>query len=133
MSISRIAVAAAALTVLSALAAPATNVLGTWKGKLSIDKSKLPPNASPAQVAQGQAMFAKLALLLTLKKDGTFIFKLQGAPGQPEQKPQTGKWTIKGAELTIVVGNHPQKFTVAKNGKSFTAAQSSGVIATFTR
>jgi hypothetical protein len=136
MTISRIAVAAAALTVLSAIAAPATSVVGTWKGKLSLDKSKLPPSVTADKVKQAQDYFAKMVFTLTLKKDGTYTSKIAGAPtapGAPPPKPQTGKWSISGSDLTILIGTHPQKFTLAKNGKSFSASQASGVLITFTR
>lgn len=133
MSISKLAVAAAALSILTAIAAPAS-VVGAWKGKLSIDKSKMPPSVTPDQIKSFESHFSKITLMLDLKKDGTFTIKADGVPSQTPAKSQSGTWTLKGNQLTIQAGKgKPQVFTVAKNGKSFSASQFGGVIATFKR
>ncbi len=142
MSLTKLAVAAATLTFLAGSAMAATNVLGTWKGTLKINTSKLPPATSPQmkQMIDSQvAMVSKLSFSLVLSKDGTFSIKTAGLPaaaGAPS-KAETGTWTLKGDQLSLTSPKdkaHAKSFTVAKDGKSFFAEEQQGVaVLTFKR
>jgi hypothetical protein len=143
MSISKYAVAVAAFTVVAGSAFAGTNVVGSWKGKLKFDLSKVP--AEQKQMAQQKiAMLSKMTFGLTLVKNGKFTMQISGFPTQPGGKtppPQTGSWSIKGGQLSLIpdapnaqMKPPPQVFIVSKDGKSFSASQGNGsAVITFSR
>ncbi len=128
-----VAVAFASLTT-GALAGP--SVVGSWKGHLIMDTTKMPkaPNAqAQAQMDQGMAKLKKTVISITFKGNKTFSATTSGMPGQ--DKPQNGTWTQSGNTVTLTGTNkgpdgkaHPQTFTLSKDGKTLSTAVSGGAV-----
>lgn len=91
------------------------NPVGTWKGHLVVDASKMTlKDPNQIKVAQQQIAAAqKLDITLTIKADKTFT-------GNPP--PSNGTWTMKGNQLTLSVKGKPnvQLFVLSKDGKTLT-------------
>lgn len=89
--------------------------VGTWKGHLVIDASKMTlKDPTQLKMAQQQIDYArKLEITLTIKADKTFT-------GNPP--PASGTWSMKGNQLTLSVKGKPnaQMFVLSKDGKTLT-------------
>jgi hypothetical protein len=125
MSVTKLAVATATFSLLIGSAIAAPNIVGAWKGKLTINFSKI-PNANNPQVRpmieRQAAMISKMTMNLNLAKSGSFVLKVGGLPGAGGSKTQTGTWTLKQDQVTLISSEkkEPAKtFTLAKNGKAF--------------
>jgi hypothetical protein len=98
---------------IAAAAYAAPSPVGTWKGSLVIDDSKM-TLADPAQIkaVKGQIASArKIQVAVTIKADKTFT-------GNPP--PTSGTWTIKGNNVTLTSKGKPagQVFVLSKDGKT---------------
>src|SRR6185312_11540927 len=99
----------------------ASDVSGTWYGRFDFHNAKPPKTASPQQVQAMEKMMAKVQLTLVMKKDGSYSIAASGFG--PKAQTSTGKWTLKGAALSLNEGKGvPQAATVSKDGKSITMA-----------
>ncbi len=125
MSVLKLALAVATLSCVSVSAFGATQVLGAWKGKIHVDIAKLPRANDPKMkpiLLQQIAVVAKAAFDLKISKDGTFKMTVSGAPPPAKNETQTGTWSLKGDQLTLMSLHRKQSahpFTIAKDGKSF--------------
>ena len=96
-------------------AAVGPSPVGTWKGHIVIDSSKMTikdpqkANLAKQQIAAAQ----KLQITVTIKADKTFT----GSP-----PPTTGTWTIQGNQVTLTANGRPggQVFVLSKDGKTMT-------------
>lgn len=100
---------------LAAVAWGGPNPVGTWKGHIVIDASKMTLK-DPTQVKMAQQQIAaaqKIDITLAIKADKTFT-------GNPP--PATGTWTFKGNQLTLSVQGKPnaQVFVLSNDGKTLT-------------
>lgn len=89
--------------------------VGTWKGHILIDASKMTLK-DPSQIKMAQQQIAaaqKLDITLTIKADKTFT-------GNPP--PASGTWSMKGNQLMLSVKGKPnaQVFVLSKDGKTLT-------------
>ena len=119
---------ASALAILSA-SLLAANVVGTWKGKITIDSSKAPKPANPEQqkaVENGLAQVKKMVLTLNLKADKTYTVDASNVPGQTKNQKSEGTWKQDGNTvlLTEVKDNgkptndkQPKTLTILEGGK----------------
>jgi len=127
----------AALTV--GITVAATNVTGKWNGKISTDISKLPKETDPQKADLHKKMIAQLATLkitLVLSANKTYTLTTI-APGKTAPV-QHGTWSVSGNTLTLNIkgrdgAQHPQQFTLSKDGKTLSAAQKGAMKITFTR
>lgn len=118
----RCLIAIAVALTLAASALAGSSPVGTWKGHIVIDASKMTLK-DPSQVKMAKQQIAaaeKIQVTLTIKADKTF------AGGPP---PTTGTWSQKGDTLTLNAKNTAtgktgtQVFTMSKNGKTLTFTQ----------
>jgi len=128
---------AATLGALSACALAGPSPVGTWKGHVTIDGSKLPKAPNPqVQKARDQqiAQAGKTQITMTVKSNKTFtVTTIHGGP--QSGKPQAGTWTQSGSNVTLT-GNekgpdgklHPQTFTLSANGKTLSTVVPGGII-----
>lgn len=108
----------------------AQNVTGNWKGKISMDMSKLPApkdDAGKKMMAQMKDMMAKMSISLVLNANKTYTVKASGIPGSSATQTSEGKWTQNGKTLTLTPtkenGKKPkdtksQNITVSADGKT---------------
>lgn len=136
MQLKKLAAVGMLTAALAVTCLAASNVLGTWKGHVVFDKAKLPKSANPAQQKQMEASLAqaaKMVITLKLTADHKFTARVDGV--QTKDRTDGGTWSLKGSALTLTSNKDKQKqvFTIAKNGKSFTASQAPFVKIVFTR
>jgi len=112
----------------------AQNVVGTWKGNIEVDTSKLPKPKDDSQrkaMEAGLASIKALRLILVLKSDKTYTTTYTGGPSQEKDRTSSGKWSQSGSTVTItplknsgkpVTGNlaKPQKLFLSPDGKKLT-------------
>ena len=117
----------------AAFALAAGSVVGTWKGVIVMDTSKLPKPKDANQqkmMDAGIAMVKKMKITLNLKADKTYAASFSGGP-DGASKTSTGKWSQSGTTVTMtpqkdggkpVTGEQakPQKLTVSADGKTLT-------------
>lgn len=134
----RILSVGAVLAALVATTFAATNVVGSWTGRVSVDTSKLPQQSDPLaqkQMKTMRDMMAKVVLHVKLKADKTYTATTTGVPGGKEQK-EAGTWSISGSTVTIKTTTSngkpatgqaakAQKLALSKDGKTMTETQSS--------
>jgi hypothetical protein len=144
MNLKRILPAALALAVLATSALAATNVVGTWSGKVVFDTSKLPKPSTPEQKKQfdtAMAQLDKYRVTLKLKANKTFTVNSPAGFGQPAHAAE-GTWKMRGQTVTLTTTKEdgkkptaesakPQDMTVAKDGKSITMLPPKGQAAMF--
>lgn len=129
----RILTAAVVLTAFVTTTFAATNVVGTWTGRIILDMSKMPKPTNPQQQQTMKKMMDQLAKMrITLKLKANKSFSVS-APAGPGGKPQTGEgtWTQSGQTVTITVKTEngkpatgqsaqPQALSLSKDGKTMT-------------
>jgi hypothetical protein len=144
MCITKLAAAAALILAVSGSALGSASLAGVWRGKIKVDRSKIPPLSDPQMKKTFEtqmSMISKMSISLNLKKNGTFAMQVMGiaAPGAKPSGSQTGKWSVKGTSLTLAIsasaasGGSSKVFAVAKNGKSFSTDVYTGTSIVFTR
>jgi hypothetical protein len=115
--------AASVLAVVpSVIAAP--NVVGTWKGRISLDRSKMPPVPAEQKqmVDQVFANIQKMVLTLKLNANKTYTSSAPASAMAPAQN-ESGTWTLKGNKLTMKPNkpkgpqSGPNTLTVSPDGK----------------
>jgi hypothetical protein len=94
-----------ALVVVASVAvcAFAQNPVGTWKGKIQMDASKLPKAKDATQQKQLDAAMAQVrAITITLSLNANKTYKISVPPmgGQPGHTGE-GTWVQKGKTLTL--------------------------------
>ena len=125
-----------ALVAASYTAFGQADLLGVWKGKASLDVSKLPKAKSPQaqkQMDAGIAQLKKMVVVLTLKKGGTYLVTVTGAPGATASQNEEGTWKLDKTTLTTTAtkqngkppraGEKPQKLTYDKAKKTLSMKQ----------
>jgi len=135
-----------ALTAIS-VAAFAQNPVGTWKGKIQIDKSALAGVQDPKQkemASKALAQVEAMTLTLNVKANKTFVVNIPSMMGQPAQSSE-GTWTQKGNQVTLVTtkrqgkavtNDKPKSMTLDKGGKKMVMTANEGpqkATITFTR
>jgi hypothetical protein len=135
-----------ALTAIS-VAAFAQNPVGTWKGKIQIDKSALAGVQDPKQKEMALKMLSQveaMTLSLNVKANKTFVVNIPSMAGQPAQSSE-GTWTQKGNQVTLVTtkrqgkavtNDKPKSMTLAPGGKKMVMVANEGpqkATITFTR
>src|SRR5438876_11018219 len=108
----RLLVVVTAIVALSSAVAASTPV-GTWKGHIIIDMSKLPKAPNPQaqqQMDQGVAKAKQIVVTLKLSANKTYTSDAVGAPGDPKDN---GTWSLNGKTLSIT-----SKKTGPANGKT---------------
>ncbi len=123
-----------ALASLAAAALPA-GVVGTWKGKVTVDTSKAPKPTNPQQqksMDAGLAMLKKLEIILNVKPNKTFVVDAKNIPGKPAPERSEGTWKQEKNVLwlTSVKDNgkpakdkKPQKFLILDGGRKLSLTQ----------
>lgn len=114
--------AVSVVAVSSAFAAPSP--VGKWDGKVSVAPPKLPANVTAEQrkmVDQQMAMIKKMTIQMNVKADKTYTVTTVGGPQAP--KPETGKWSIKGANVTFTSPRNAkgQVMVLSSNNRTMTA------------
>jgi hypothetical protein len=89
--------------------------VGTWKGHIVFDASKMALK-DPSQVGMAKRQMASaetILVIVTIKADKTFT-------GDPP--PTTGTWTMKGNQVVLSASGKPggQVFVLSKDGKTMT-------------
>jgi len=114
--------------------------VGTWKGKIKLDLAKVPGSSNPQThqaLLKQQEKISKSTVMLTLSPNHRFEMKVTGAASASLNKTTKGTWSLQGDKLTLLAdqkGMHPNPFTMAKDGKSFSVSLPNGIAAlTFTR
>jgi hypothetical protein len=113
------------LSVLLFAVATAASVVGSWKGKVVLDTSKMKKALNAAEQQRQQQMInssKSLALTLVFKKDGTYSATATGAP---QGTTDSGKWSQSGNTITVTSSrklangtpSKPESFTMSANGK----------------
>ena len=123
------------VSLLAVLAASllASNLVGTWKGKITIDQAGIPKVSDPQQQMVNSQVEAakKMTITLTLKANKTYTADVKGVPGKTGTEKNEGTWKQDGTTLwlTSVKDNgkpasdkKPQKFLVLDGGKKLTLA-----------
>jgi hypothetical protein len=136
MAYTKLAVAAATISLLAGSAFAGPNVVGAWKGKIKIDMSKLPKAANPQMQAMMQkqlAMVKAASLYIDLQKNGSYTAGTKGM-GQDEKK-DSGTWKVSGSSLTLTSSKEKSQshaFKLSKDGKTFSTEVPGGSVV-FTR
>jgi len=135
LNIKRI-LATAAMVATLVSATLAASPVGSWVGKLQIDKMPaLPKTATAAQKKQMQTMIDQLKkyrINLAINSNKSFVVTAPAMAMIPAQKAE-GTWTLKGTKLTLKttkengkapVGPNakPQDFTYSADGKTISMA-----------
>lgn len=124
--------ATAAMVATFVTASFAASPVGTWVGKIVLDKTpEIPAQASPAQKQQMQSMIdqiKKIRINLVVKSNKTFLLSAPAIGPQPATKAE-GTWAQKGSTVTLTTTKEngkavsgtkakPQDFQLSANGKS---------------
>lgn len=120
------------------------DLLGTWKGKPSLDMTKIPKAKDAQQQKQmdaGIAQLNKMAISLTFLKGGKYTAKITGSPTGVTQTEE-GTWKLDKDVLTTTAtkqngkppraGEKPQKLAYNKSKKKLSMTQGP-VSITFTK
>ena len=135
MSTFKLAVAVATLSIVATSAVAAPKITGSWKGKVKVDKTKLPKATNPQMASMMQqqlALYDKMVINLSLSANSSFKLSVSGI--KTPQAPPTvgGKWKLAGKVLTLTFTATPQgtpppqTYTLAKDFKSFQMAAPGG-------
>lgn len=101
-----------ALVFLAIASIAQSGVLGTWKGKISIDMTKMPKMeaAEKAKVEeQMKAVLSKMVMTLVFKADKTFTVTVKNLPGKTGDQSAGGTWKQTGNKIAMT--------TTTENGK----------------
>jgi hypothetical protein len=110
-----------ALAVLATVSLAAQNPVGTWKGKVLLDTSKMPKMTNPDQKKMMDKMLATtraMVITIVMKSDKTYVATMTGGPNTP---PEGGTWSVKGNTVTMTSkkkGGQSQPFTLSADGKT---------------
>lgn len=117
LNIKRILVAAALVATFITTSLAASPV-GTWSGRLVFNQMPtIPPNATPEQKKQMQAMLNQIKnyrITLVIKSNKTFNVSAPALAMMPAQNAE-GTWSVAGTKLTLK--------STKENGKPVTGAQ----------
>lgn len=129
----------------------AQNVTGAWKGKASVDTSKLPKMEGVDQkkmVDEIKSMLGKMTINLDLKANKNYAIKVTGLPNNTKDQTSEGTWKQSGKTITLTPTKEngkkptgesakPQNLTVSADGKKMTMPLPGGAmfggVVTFTR
>lgn len=116
----------------------AQNYIGTYKGKMTIDRGAVSAKLTPDQKKMIENAFKeldKMKLTLTISKDKTFKLTTVGGPQTSKTNTSGGTWTPSGSNLKLTfktVNDKPmskaqeQTLTIADGGKTLTLIPSAG-------
>lgn len=120
-----------------AVCAFAQSPVGSWKGKILMDTSKMPKAANPQQQKAMNEAFAKVkavTLTLNVKGNKTFTITIPPMMGQPGHNAE-GTWTQKGNTVTMIstkedgkpsTKKQPQTMTMDGTGRKMTMVPPNG-------
>jgi hypothetical protein len=99
------------------------NPVGTWKGKVLIDTSKMKKVGDPQQQAmieKGIAAGRNMVITIVMKANKTYVASMSGGPQSP---PDSGTWSLKGNTVTMTSNkkngkSQSQPFTLSADGKT---------------
>ena len=124
----------AAAFVAHAASLLAVNVVGVWKGKVTIDSASAPKPQNDQQkqaMEGGMAMVKKMVVTLTLKTNKTYTAEAKNAPGKPGPEKSEGTWKQEGNALWLTPAKDngkpapdkkPQKFLILDGGRKLSLA-----------
>lgn len=127
--------------------AVAASPVGSWVGKIVIDKMPpMPPNATAQQKQQVQGMLdqlKKVRINMSIKANKTFAVKAPSMFGQPATNAE-GTWKQTGSTITLTTTKEngkpaagtkakPQDFTLSKDGKTISMSGMGGGKLIFTK
>jgi hypothetical protein len=124
----------AALASLSATLM-AANIVGTWKGKVTVDLSKAPKAQNDQQRAMMDKILAdvrKMDIRLTIRANKTFAAVAKRSPSRPGPQNTEGTWKQEGSTLWLTSlkvddkpakDKKPQRFQILENGKKLSLNQ----------
>ena len=126
-----VSVAFAAALISSAVA---TSVVGTWHGKVIVNRAALPKAANPQQQAQmnaGLAQASAMKITLTLNANHTYKAVAVAKTSQTD----TGTWAQKGNQITLTPSKNSKQasqkaLTLSGNKMSVTVGPFATVVFT---
>ena len=101
-----------ALAAVALIAFAQSGVLGTWKGKVTVNVAKLPKvdgKEGQKMIEQMKAMLSKMTMTLVMKPNKTFTVTVSNLPGKAANQSAGGNWTQAGTKVTLT--------TTTENGK----------------
>lgn len=146
LNFKRILVAAALVATFVATSIAASPV-GSWSGRLVFNQMPtIPPNATPEQKKQMQAMLDQLKnyrITLVIKSNKTFTVSAPALAMMPAQNAE-GTWSLSGNKLTLKTTKEngkpvdgakakPQPLDFSPDGKTISAPMQSQGKIVFTR
>jgi len=125
-------------TLAAAGACLAQNYIGTYKGKMTIDRAAVSAKLTPEQqqmVEKALKDMDKMKLTLTISKNKTFKLVVVGGPETGKTNSSSGTWAPTGNSLKLTfktVNDKPisksqeQTLTISNGGKTLTLAPGQG-------
>ncbi|MBV6457398.1 MAG: hypothetical protein HONBIEJF_00506 [Fimbriimonadaceae bacterium] len=126
------------VSILAAGSGFAQSFIGTYKGKMTVDRATVSANLTPEQkqmVEKALKDLDKMKLTLTISKDKTFKLVSVGGPQTAKSNSSSGTWAQTGKSLKLTfktVNDKPiskaqeQTLSIADGGKTLTLSPGQG-------
>ncbi|HRI43556.1 MAG TPA: lipocalin family protein [Fimbriimonadaceae bacterium] len=103
--------------------AMAQDVSGAWKGKISMDTSKIPApkdEQGKKMLEQVKTMLGKMKITLNLNSNKTYAMKATGLPNSMKDQVSEGTWKQSGKSITLTPTKENGKKPTGESAKPVT-------------